>query len=274
MASEATPDSFLQKTDAELLYLVQHPELYHPALVAQARQELRRRGMSPAQLAEAAPTEPEEEESAWAGVGRRVALGAAGVVLVGFGWWALQPASPPPAPAAAVEVPVELEAVAARPLPTFEAETARQVDEVRRQLPAANRADTTATGRYLRMARRYWLAENQANYLIGLALTDSATGTFPGQVDLALERISWFMRAKAYNQNLHPLMEERLTQMQKGLGLRRSSLGYLKRNYEAVGKPTPDNQLRADHHEAVLIGEDLLGRAGRQAPLRGKLSEL
>ncbi|UOQ78029.1 hypothetical protein MUN84_05255 [Hymenobacter sp. 5516J-16] len=44
MAASSIPDSFLQKPTEELLFLVQHPELYHPSLVAEAGRELRRRG--------------------------------------------------------------------------------------------------------------------------------------------------------------------------------------------------------------------------------------
>ncbi|UYZ63425.1 hypothetical protein [Hymenobacter weizhouensis] len=288
MAANAAPDSLLQKSDDELLYLVQHPEFYHPDLVFRAGRELRRRGVAlPQSISRAAPVLPANvpanvpadeaaEEAPRPRTRRWAAAAVAGVAVAGLGWWALAPTPPPPpaSPAAAVEVPTELEAVVARPLPTFEALTAKQVQEVRRQLPVADRADTTATGRYLRMARRYWLAENQAAYLTRLALADSLTGTLPGQVDLTQERISWFMRAKAYNQHLTPFMEERLTQMQKGLGLRRTSLNYIKRNYEATGKPHPDKQMRADSHEAQLIAEDLRGRGGRQAPVRGNLSEL
>ncbi|HEX8503817.1 MAG TPA: hypothetical protein VF630_00500, partial [Hymenobacter sp.] len=44
MSNTAT-DFYHQKTDAELLYFVEHPEHYQPSVVESARLELRRRGV-------------------------------------------------------------------------------------------------------------------------------------------------------------------------------------------------------------------------------------
>lgn len=51
----AASDALLGKTDAELLFFVQHPSLYQPALVAAAGRELQRRGASLATGPPAAP---------------------------------------------------------------------------------------------------------------------------------------------------------------------------------------------------------------------------
>ena len=40
-------DFYHQKTDAELQFFVDHPELYQPSLIEAARGELRRRGVVP-----------------------------------------------------------------------------------------------------------------------------------------------------------------------------------------------------------------------------------
>ncbi|UOQ78030.1 hypothetical protein MUN84_05260 [Hymenobacter sp. 5516J-16] len=197
--------------------------------------------------------------------------------VLGLGWWGLhtptKPATPPASVAAKKAEPIVLEAVKTERLPDFEAKTAAQVAELRRLLPAADRADTTATGRYLRMARRYWLAENAAAHLTSQARTGAVTAVFPGQVDLTLERITWFMRAKAYNQHLTAIMEERLNLMQQGLTLRRSSLQVFKSRYEAQMQLL-DPQEEKVNQEATGLAEELRGHYQRKQPLRGNITEL
>ncbi|WP_139920234.1 hypothetical protein [Hymenobacter sp. DG01] len=282
MATSSASDSFLQKTTEELLYLVRHPELYHPALVAEAGRELRRRGAElpkpPAPEPAASPlsleyVEPEPTFLArwWPGV-------VLAALVLGLAWWGLrssQQAAPAASQAATPKPagPIVLEAVKVERLPDFEVETRAQVAEVRSQLPAADRADTTATGRYLRMARRYWLAENAAVHLTKQARTGAVTGVFPGQVDLTLERISWFMRAKAYNQHLTPTMEARLNLMHQGLTLRRSSLQSFKSRYEAQMELMDKEEERVNQ-EATGLAEELRGHYQRKAPIQGNITDL
>lgn len=286
MASPSASDSFLRKTNEELLYLVQHPELYHAALVAEAGRELRRRGFSlpkPSAPEPAAPAYPlDYAEPAPSGVGRWWPALVLALVVLGLGWWGLRNSASAPASkeeAAKKETapkptgPIVLEAVKTERLPDFEAETRAQVAEVRRLLPAADRADTTATGRYLRMARRYWLAENAAVHLTEQARTGSATGVFPGQVDLALERISWFMRAKAYDQHLTPTMEARLDLMQRGLILRRNSLSGFKSRYQ-VELTTMGQEEEDIAQEAAGLADEIRGRYQRKPAIRGNITEL
>ncbi|RPD50414.1 hypothetical protein DNI29_06380 [Hymenobacter sediminis] len=279
MASPSASDSFLQKTNEELLYLVQHPELYHAALVAEAGRELRRRGVGlpkPPAPEAAAPAYPlDDAEPTPSAVARWWPALALALVMLGLGWWGLRNPTSAPKEVAAKKpaAPIVLEAVKAERLPDFEAETAAQVAEVRRQLSAADRADTTATGRYLRMARRYWLAENAAVHLTNQARHEPVTSVFPGQVDLALERISWFMRAKAYNQNLTLTMEANLTLMQKGLNLRRSSLQSFKSRYRAQ-MPMMDKEEERVHQEASGLADELRGRYQAKPAIRGNITEL
>lgn len=279
MSTSPSSDSFLLKTTEELQYLVQHPELYHPELIAEAGRELRRRGAVVTRPAAAelpaAPSAYEAEPAAAAlrSWGPAAAITAA---VLGLGWWGLRtgsgPATPPAAPADSK--PIVLEAVKVRQLPTFEAEAARQVAATRRQLPAADRADTTATGRFARTARRYWLAENAAAYLTAQALGDSTSSVFTGQIDLTLERITWFMKARAYDQHLHPIMEERLNEMQQGLTLRRSSLKTIKSQYELGAELTNAEAAFTEAAEAADISRVVQGLPSQKAPIAGNLATL
>ncbi|OWP63189.1 hypothetical protein CDA63_10050 [Hymenobacter amundsenii] len=277
----ASPDSFLEKTTAQLQYLTQHPELYHEAVVAEAGRELRRRGaLIPDSVATAANAPDAAADVAYQAdepaSGRRwwPAAAAGLVALAGLGWWSLRdtPTTTPTAPAR--QEPIVLEAVKAHQLPDFEQKAAGQVAQTRRLLPAADRADTTAAGRYARMARRYWLAENTAAYLTAQALGDSVTAVFPGQVTIALERIDWFMGAKAYNQHLTPTMEDRLTLMQQGLTLRRIVLENFKTRYERFGEVYSDRDQKRGDFEAADIGNELLGQPSKRAPMKGNITEL
>ena len=281
MSASSSSDSFLQKTTEELQYLVQNPEFYDPSLVAEAGRELRRRGalvprsatVPPAaepQLYEAVPVSESFLPTWWPAL-------VVALAIIGLGWWGWRTSSASSAEKAAHKAPaapIVLEAVKTRQLPSFEQEAAAQVAQTRRLLPAADRADTTAAGRYARMARRYWLAENAAAYLTVQARGDSATGVFPEQVDLTLERISWFMKAKAYNQSLTPAMEARLTEMQQGLQLRRNSLQLLRSTY-SNGAELPDAaKAYTEADEAADIGRVLRGLPSRQAPIAGNLASL
>ena len=269
-------DSFLQKTTEELLYLVQHPELYHPELLAEAGRELRRRGATVPRPAhtEAAPELNEYEQPAASSVMRWWPAAALGAAVLGLGWWGLRDSPGAEAAKPAEPKPIVLEAVQTKQLPTFEAEAARQMAATRRQLPAADRADTTATGRFARTARRYWLAENAAAYLTAQAQGDSASSVFTGQIDLTLERITWFMKARAYDQHLHPIMEERLNEMQQGLTLRRSSLQTIKSQYELGAELTNAEAAFTEAAEAADISRVVQGLPSQKAPIAGNLATL
>lgn len=75
-------DAFARKTDAELLYLTQHPQAFAPVLVEAAWTELRRRGQVPAPEPPPAPAPP----ATLPGLGSvAVTLSLAGLNLLVFG---------------------------------------------------------------------------------------------------------------------------------------------------------------------------------------------
>ncbi|SDY05708.1 hypothetical protein [Hymenobacter psychrophilus] len=276
----SAPDSFQKKTTAELQYLVENPSLYDAGVVTRARQELRQRGA----LVPATPSLPnspaapvstayDHDDAPPSQAGSRWLLGGLGLLAVlALAWWAFQP-QPAKTAVRQPPAPIVLEATTIRPLPSFEPEAAKQVATTRRLLPATDRADTTAAGRYARMARRYWLAENTAAYLTAQALGDSVTSVFAGQAGIGLERISWFMGAMAYDQNLTPEMDTRLALMQRGMALRRSSLQALKARAEA-DVPLLDPDVERDQQEAVSVSREVLGQYQKAAPIRGRLEAL
>ncbi|RSK46844.1 hypothetical protein [Hymenobacter rigui] len=278
----SSSDSFLQKTTEELQYLVQHPELYHAALVAEAGRELRRRGATlprPATaepVAAPAPVYDAYAEPTPSPLIRWWPAGLIAAAVAGLAWWGLRDstASTPAAVKPATNAPIVLESVKTSRMPDFEVETARQVANTRRQLPAQDRTDTTATGRYARTARRYWLAENAAAYLTAQAQGDSASNLFPNQVDLALERISWFMKARAYDQHLHPVMEARLNEMEQGMLLRRSSLQTLRTQYSVGAEVTESKEAFTQAAEAEDISRGIQGLPSRKEPIAGNLASL
>lgn len=277
----STPDFFQKKTTAELQYLMENPGFYDADVVAHARQELRQRGAlvpAPASFP-GSPTTPvaaayDPDDAPTSQAGSRWLLGGLGLAAVlALAWWAFQNQPAETAVSRQPLVPIVLEATTIRPLPSFEPEAARQVATTRRLLPAADRADTTAAGRYARMARRYWLAENTAAYLTAQALADSVTSVFAGQAGIGLERISWFMGAMAYDQNLTPEMDSRLALMQRGMALRRSSLQALKARAE-TDVPLLDPDVERDQQEAVSVSREVLGKYQKAAPIRGRLEAL
>ncbi|MBT2557919.1 hypothetical protein J7E24_08990 [Hymenobacter sp. ISL-91] len=276
----SSPDSFQQKTTAELQYLIENPDFYDAGVVARARQELRQRGAlaptapsfsEPATLP--VPTDYDDDDTAAAGHGTKWLLGGLLLALVLAGaWWLLRPQPAAPVTAAPA-APIVLETTVVRPLPSFEQEAAGQVAITRRLLPAADRADTTAAGRYARMARRYWLAENTAAYLTAQALADSTTSVFAGQVGIGLERVNWFLSAMVYDQNLTPEMDNRLALMRGGMNLRRTSLEALKAHAERE-MPLISETVERDQQEATSISREVLGQYRKAAPIRGRLETL
>ncbi|OUJ71944.1 hypothetical protein [Hymenobacter crusticola] len=204
-------DSFRQKTEAELRYLIQHPEFYHPDVVAAARRELHQRGFDtrPESTSAGTATEPEfadlPAERRWVAP----ALGLGLLVLALLGWHQYD-ASAPAARKAPKAAPAALKAVALRPVQTFDSLIITQVLRQKALLPATERADTTATRKYLLLARRYWAAENQAEDLYKQAIQNKTDDRFSGLLKMNSEQWRSLSYVLKYDHKLQPTMQKQL----------------------------------------------------------------
>lgn len=184
-------DLFTQKTDTELLYFLQHPDLHHPDVVAAARQELHRRGVviqtqhSDNKTLAANDYVDEPVERRWLAPSIGGALLVVGLLLY------TQLHKPSPAITVAPKMSValksvELKSVELNVLPTFEVETAEQLKQEPILLPADERTDKKPLGKYLILAGLFWKAENQADFLANQVAIAKIDSTFP-------EKLRWYM---------------------------------------------------------------------------------
>lgn len=179
--SDSVSDFYQQKTDAELLFFVEHPEHYQPLLVDSARRELGRRGvalpLSPA-FAHAHATAPEAAPAnPW---GKVLTLGAILLVLSGGTYWLKQRSDAATATTQAKETarrrlpPPRLVEVPTSAIPNFDGAVARAVAQQLSQVPALEKADAQHLRQFRGLARRFWAAETQAEYLTNQATAGQA----------------------------------------------------------------------------------------------------
>ncbi|SHK97052.1 hypothetical protein [Hymenobacter psychrotolerans] len=273
MAASSDSEFLSQKTDAELQFLVQHPDLYHPDLVYTARLELRRRGIRPDLLHEAhtesaplpqAPDEVSYEEPSWWQRPGAVWVVVLAILLLG-GVFYLQSRSASGQQDAAVtdtadDAPLVLQSVETHVIPSFDSLTRAQIAQEMRQLPAAERTrDTAATRRYRLLAERYWKAENQTLYVLERVNKAAADSTLPGQATTVLEEWRRLTKALVYDFSLTPVLAERMNVMRRGAYLRIELLQTMRSRYQG-GEPVYDNYLTGLRDSATVMHEALLSR--------------
>ena len=230
--TDSIDDFYHQKTDAELQFFVEHPELYQPSLIDAARRELRRRGVAPAMAtpAELPPlTYVSPEPAAPTGLPTGpLTLGLAAVLLVGLGSFYVikqknQPPPPPVAPAKP-KAPPRLEEVETSAIPTYDAVVAQAVTQQVQRLPAAERtaaaakADGMALRQYRELAKRFWAAECQTEYLTNQAREGKASAMFADQALVARGTWSAWNKAAVYTYKFGPAMQEDFQRMQEVAG--------------------------------------------------------
>ena len=224
--ADSTDDFYHQKTDAELQFFVDHPELYQPSLIDTARRELRRRGVAPAM---AAPAElppltyvsPEPAVPTGLRTGP-LTLGLAAVLLVGLGsFYVVKQKSTPPVAPARPKAPPRLFAVETSAIPTYDGVVAQAVTQQVQRLPASelaaakNKADGMALRQYRELAKRFWAAECQTEYLTNQAREGKASPMFADQALVARSSWSAWNKAAVYSFKFGPTMQEDFQRMQE-----------------------------------------------------------
>ncbi|WP_375418323.1 hypothetical protein [uncultured Hymenobacter sp.] len=216
------PDYFAQKTPAELQFFVDNPAFYEPALLEEARRELRRRGLAPLPPASAATpaAPPESETEAPVGRARWWALLAAGALLAGgWAWQQQRAAAPATTPAAATQTrkkaPPRLETVETNALPDFSAATAASIERQLAQVPARERARLAAQPRrqYRELSRRFWAAETMTEYLTDRARQGQPNPLLAEQAELVREAWQQWNKAAVYSYEFGPTMTAHLDHM-------------------------------------------------------------
>ena len=227
--ADSIDDFYHQKTDAELQFFVDHPELYQSSLIVAARRELRHRGVAPVL---AAPPEPlplayaSPEPAAPAGLRTGpLTLGLAAVLLVGLGGFYVvkqkNQAPLPPAASARPKAPPHLEEVETSAIPAYDGLVAQAVAQQVQRLPAAelaaakNKADGRALRQYRELAKRFWAAECQTEYLTNQARRGQASPMFADQALLARGTWSAWNKAAVYSYKFGPVMQEDFQRMQR-----------------------------------------------------------
>jgi len=252
-------NSFSQKTEAELLYLVHHPAYYHPDVVTAARRELHQRGVDTRPEINTVTTTPEPDfadlpvERRW--VAPAVGLGLLVAALLG---WRYYEVSKPTVATVRKPLPTTLRTVALRPVQTFDSLTNSQVQKQQALLPAAERADTTAMRNYLILARRYWTAENQAEYLYKQAIQSETDDRFSGLVDLNSEQWRSLTNVLVYDLKLQPTMKKQLAVMEYAADLRMRSLNEMAFR-DAQGLPALIPSTHTHRDSAFYLRQVLLG---------------
>jgi hypothetical protein len=277
MSDLSSANSLAEKTDAQLLFLAQHPDLYHPDLIVAALRELRRRGIHPE------PTRPEPqpgvtfvppyedapEPALWQRPTPWVMVLA--VLLIGgiLYWNNMQSKA---AQAVAVqqvdEEPIVLETVETHRIPTFDSLTRAQVAQEMRQLTAAERTeDTSATRRYRILATRYWDAENQSTYLFSKLNGKATDATLASQAPVVVETWRRLTKALVYNHSLTPVLAERMNLMRRAAYLRIESLQEVARHAQN-DQPILDPNILSLRDSATHMRESLLSREQQRSQMR------
>lgn len=214
--SDTTTDFYLQKTNAELLFFAEHPELYQDSLVEAVRRELRRRGITPAMPAVtySSPVAPAAASEPTIGL---LTLLAAAVLLVVLGGFYFVKQKNRPAPAAVLaapavrKVPPQLTEVATSAIPSYD--VAAAVAQQLRQLPAVERGNAKALKQFSELAKRFWTAETQTEYLTKQAHDGKASPIFADQTLVARETWRAWNHATVYGYEFGPEMQAQFRNM-------------------------------------------------------------
>jgi hypothetical protein len=271
--SDTVTDFYHQKTDAELLYFIQHPEHYQPSIIDAARRELQRRGV--------APTKPSEgttyngstayDEAPPRARGKVVALVLGALVLGGGGYWLQQRSTAQAEELRAKEEarrrlpPPKLTEVATSAIPNYDGVVARVVAEQLKQVPAAEKANLQHLRQFRLLSKLFWAAQTQTEYLTNQAYAGKATPHFTDQSVLVRQTWNTWNQAAVYTYSFGPVMKEKFSRMAEAASHQQHILN------EMPGMLTAQT-LRQDQEMTSRVNEveDLLGGLTPVSPVTGK----
>ncbi|OGX85747.1 hypothetical protein [Hymenobacter glacialis] len=212
-----------QKTNDELLFFVQNPSQYEPGVVEAARRELERRGAaSPAspQPATAPYVSPPVAAPA-SPVGKMVALGLLVVALGGGAYWLKQRDD---AQMATVKARQEarrnrpapkLVEVATNAIPSYDGVVAKTVAAQLSKIPTQEKANPQHIRQFRELAKRFWAAQAQSEYLIDQATSGKANPMFGEQTVVARQTWTAWNHAAVYTYKFGPEMTRQVEHMGK-----------------------------------------------------------
>ena len=221
--SDKPTDFYHQKTDDELLFFVEHPEYYQPSLMEAARRELRRRGV--AAVAPAAPPDPvllassmEAPSSGFRTGPLTLVLAVVLVVCVGAYYFIKKKNQPLREQAATVrKAPPRLTEVATFTIPNYDGAVVRSVEQQFQRVPAREQAAAKKADmplhQYRELAKRFWTAETQTEYVLDQARQNKLTTALPGHVETAATTWGQWNKALNYSYKFSPVMANHLDLM-------------------------------------------------------------
>jgi hypothetical protein len=272
--SDSASDFYHQKTDAQLLYFVEHPELYQPSLVAAARRELRRRGVQITEpelaVAPALYTPSRSRAPARSSKGGALSLALGGVLLASFiSYYVLkEPDQPAPkakthkAPPRLVEVPMSV-------IPNYAAAVAQCVDQQLLRVPAGERAAAKQANQPLRqyreLTKRFWTAQTQTEYVFEQARKNNVTPALAGHVETVMTAWQQWNKATVYGYKFGPAMADHLDLMTRVARQQQEGLADL---LLVANNPQPFENEKTKKREADV--SDLLSGLLPKSPVTGQ----
>lgn len=214
-------DFYHQKTDDELRFFIDNPDYYQPDIVAEARRELRRRGVAPPLPAPA----PSVAVAAPPARGLRtgpLVLAVAVVLALSLGVLYFigqknRPAATPDAVPAKPKAPPRLIAVATSVIPDFGPAVKSSVQRQVQRIPAAERAAAAQAAmplhQYRELARRFWTAETQTEYVLNQARQGQLDAALPGHIQTVGTTWEHWNKALRYSYKFGPAMSTHLDLM-------------------------------------------------------------
>ena len=263
-------DFYHQKTDAELQFLVDHPALYQPSLVTAARSELRRRGklVVPAPLPAIAPAADYVEPARGLPIGP-LTLGLAVLLLVSLGAYYFMRTKTGAATEAAApakpKTPPRLESVETSVIPHYDGPVAMAVTQQLRRVPAAEQAPEMDRRQYRELAKRFWTAEFQTEYVLERARLGKMDSFLPGHVETALATWQQWNKATLYGYKFGPKMTQHLDAMARVARQQQEGLEDL---LLVARNPQPYETPRTRERETDV--NDLLSSLLAKSPVTGR----